>query len=137
MFLCTISYFKTNRCNRNSFCRVLSLAFFCWYLPCEHSAEISQHIWVTFAALSLSLSLSIIYIYIYIYLCGIYPDRTSHRARQRQLPYYPEKNPSWIAGNEVSATCCAPRRGMWKLAPPRFLLRFLIFYFPKSSCMRF
>ena len=70
---------------------------------------------------------------------GIYPDGTFHRARQRRLPYFPgKKNPSGIAGNGVSTTCCTPRQGTRKADPPRFLCSFLIlFYFPKSCCTLF
>jgi len=48
-----------------------------------------------------------------------------------------EKNPSGIAGNGVSTTCYTPRNGVREVAPPRFLRRFLIFYFSKSCCIRF
>jgi hypothetical protein len=39
-------------------------------------------------------------------------------------------NPSGIAGNGVSTTCCTPRHGTRNVAPSRVLRGFLIFIFP-------
>lgn len=44
-----------------------------------------------------------------------------------------EKNPSGIAGNGVSTTCCTPRQGTRKAGPPQFLRSFLIFVFTKIA----
>jgi len=48
-----------------------------------------------------------------------------------------KKNPSGIAGNGVSTTCYTPRNGVRKVAPPRFLRRFLICYFSKFTAYVF
>jgi len=46
------------------------------------------------------------------------------------VPVFPgeKRNPSGIARNGVSTTCYTPRHGVKKLAPARFLRRFLIFF---------
>ena len=54
LYTCTTSYQKTYKCNiRNSFCHLLSLAFFYWCLQYKCPTVNSHHIWVPFTALSL------------------------------------------------------------------------------------
>jgi hypothetical protein len=91
--------------------------------PCKRSEVISQHVWVPFAALSF-------------FSCGIYPDGNYHSVRQRRLPYFPGKKKIQVGLQEMEFQrhVTPPRRGMWKVAPPRFLRRLLIFYFrPKVA----
>ena len=53
LYTCTTSYLKIYKCNfRNSFCHLLSLAFFCWCLQYKCPTVISHHILVPFTALS-------------------------------------------------------------------------------------
>ena len=118
-----MSYLKINVTSETRIV-VLYLLFFCWCLPYKRPAIISQHICAPVAIVSL-------------FPFGIYPEGTFHLARQRRLPYFPGKNPSGIAGNGVSTTCCIHRQGTRKSGPPRFLRSFVIFLFPKSCCTLF
>jgi hypothetical protein len=48
-----------------------------------------------------------------------------------------EKNPSEIAGNGFSTTCCTHKHSMRKVAPPQFLHSFLIFISQKVAAYVF
>ena len=101
----------------------LSLVIVSRCLPNKRPAVISQNIWFPFASLSFFLS--------------VISWRNLPLFRQRRLPCFPEKNSSGVVGSGVSNTCCTRRHGMRKTAPRRFLLSFVISYFPKRCCIRF
>ena len=109
---------------RNSFCRLVSLVFFCWCLPYKPPTVISQHICVPFDTVSFFHS-----VFILMKPFTMLVRDGCHISRG--------KNPSGIAGNGVSTTCCTPRQGTRKAGPPRFVRSFLIFLFPKSCCTLF
>ena len=118
MYICAISYLEISKFNiRNSFYRLLSRVFFYWCLAYKRPTVISQHVWVSFTAVSF-------------FPFGIYPDGTIHRACRRRLSYFPGENQSGVAR-------CTPRFVVRKADPQRVQRSFLNFHFPKSCCMRF
>ena len=106
---------------RKSFCR---LVFFCWCLPYKRPTVGSQHICVPFATVSF-------------FPFGIYPDATFHHARQRRLPYFPEKIQVGLQEMGFPRHVAPHGKVREKQVLHDFYVVFWFFLFPKSCCTLF
>ena len=120
LYLCTISYLTTDKCNiRNSRCRLLSIASFC---SCLSSSNQPTYLGSTPRCIFSHSR--------YILMEPLTVIVTD------ALPCLSGKNPSGIAGNGVSTTWCTPRHGVMTAAPTWILRIFLIFMTPRvAACV--
>jgi len=119
LYLCTVSYLQINKCSNRHLICCLFVSYILLLVSLVRASSSNQSTYLGFICNHIFFSF------------GIYPDGTFHHARQRQLPYFPGKCTSGIAGNGISMALCTARHGMRKVASPQFLRSFLIFYFPK------